>query len=280
MNEIVAEPKKRLRPRLVLASKSPARKATLLAAGVDPIVRVSGVDEEAVVADLQSARGGEASPAEIVCAQAAAKALEVASSFAAELNDANDTAAETGYAHLADDDATDACNDCLENSDTDKASAAQLTNHATSEAGGVYLVIGCDSMLEIGGRMVGKPLTPEVARERIREMRGTDGTLWTGHSLVPVRVSLSGEWTIDSPLTQAASTIVHFGQITDREIDAYVATGEPLEVAGSFTIDALGGPFVEGVTGDPHAVVGISLPLLKKLTDQAGVFWPDFWTND
>ncbi len=138
-----------------------------------------------------------------------------------------------------------------------------------------YLVLGCDSMLQINGRMVGKPYTPEVAVERIREMRGTDATLWTGHSLAVV--DGEGGWRVSETLTEAASTVVHFGDITDDEISAYVGTGEPLNVAGSFTIDGLGGPFVTGVTGDPHSVVGVSLPLLRKLVIQAGTFWPDLW---
>lgn len=242
MTDAPSRGRERVRPKLVLASKSPARKATLLAAGVNPIVRVSGVDEKAVVAALQISRGGKATPAEIVCAQAQAKAVEVAEGFVGELSTFSDAVPESPQVGID-----------------------------------IYLVVGCDSMLQISGRMVGKPLTPELARERIREMRGTEGTLWTGHSLVPITKTDQGEWEAGPPLTKAASTVVHFGQITDAEIEAYVATGEPLEVAGSFTIDALGGPFVEGVTGDPHSVVGISLPLLKKLTDQAGVFWPDFW---
>ena len=225
------------RPVLVLGSQSPARLSTLRAAGVDPVVRVSGLDEEAVVAALHEG-GATPTAAEIVCAQAEAKALEVAGRVLAE---ADEVAEPRGTSLL--------------------------------------LVVGCDSMLEINGRMVGKPGTPEIAKERIREMRGTDATLWTGHSLVPLTRDATGVWTVGAPLTEAAQTVVHFGQISDAEIDAYVATGEPLQVAGSFTIDALGGPFVEGVTGDPHSVVGISLPLLRALTDRAGVFWPDLWAS-
>ena len=75
----------------------------------------------------------------------------------------------------------------------------------------------------------------------------------------------------------SSATQVHFGQITDAEIDAYVATGEPLRVAGSFTVDGLGGPFIDGVTGDYHSVVGISLPLLRSMATEMGVFWPDLW---
>ena len=78
-------------------------------------------------------------------------------------------------------------------------------------------------------------------------------------------------------MTRAASTLVHFGDISDAEIEAYVATGEPLHVAGSFTVDGLGGPFIEGVTGDYHSVVGISLPLLRAMAGELGVFWPDLW---
>ena len=82
---------------------------------------------------------------------------------------------------------------------------------------------------------------------------------------------------MSASVTRSASTQVHFGDISDAEIDAYVATGEPLHVAGSFTVDGLGGPFIEGVTGDYHSVVGISLPLLRSMATELGVFWPDLW---
>lgn len=82
---------------------------------------------------------------------------------------------------------------------------------------------------------------------------------------------------MSASVTRSASTLVHFGDISDAEIDAYVATGEPLHVAGSFTVDGLGGPFIEGVTGDYHSVVGISLPLLRSMATELGVFWPHLW---
>jgi len=154
--------------------------------------------------------------------------------------------------------------------------------NAELPAGEAVLVVGCDSMLEINGQMLGKPHTPDVARERIRAMRRTTATLWTGHSAAILAPASSpdgtvGERTVTATITRSASTQVHFGDISDAEIDAYVATGEPLHVAGSFTVDGLGGPFIEGVTGDYHSVVGISLPLLRSMATELGVFWPDLW---
>ena len=209
------------RVRLVLGSKSPARLATLRSAGVDPVVIVSEVDEDAVAAALPP----DATPAQVVSALALAKAQAVAAEVSAR------------------------------------------------PGPGQSLILGCDSMLHINGRMVGKPHTAEVARERIAEMRNTDAVLWTGHALL----SVDAEGNAYGEAVEAASTIVHFGNISDAEIDAYVATGEPLNVAGSFTIDGFGGPFVRGVTGDPHSVVGVSLPLLRDLAGRLGVFWPDLW---
>ena len=135
-------------------------------------------------------------------------------------------------------------------------------------------------MLEINGHMLGKPHTPEVARERIRAMRRTTATLWTGHSLAllaPASSTQRPQREVTAQITRSASTLVHFGDISDDEIDAYVATGEPLHVAGSFTVDGLGGPFIDGVTGDYHSVVGISLPLLRSMACKLGVFWPNLW---
>lgn len=222
--------------RVVLGSKSPARLATLKNAGVDPLVRVSDVNEDAVVAGLGDE---DQAPASIVCALAEAKAVSVAQRLLDELE--------------------------------------QKESQSASEADRM-VVVGCDSMLEIDGRMVGKPELPEVAVERIKEMRGQDATLWTGHSLVLVERAPDSGWAASDPVTEVASTVVHFGQISDAEIDAYVATGEPLHVAGSFTIDGLGGPFIEGVTGDPHSVVGLSLPLMRRLIAQYGIFWPQLWS--
>ena len=130
------------------------------------------------------------------------------------------------------------------------------------------LVVGCDSVLEVDGEVHGKPGTAEVAAQRWRAMRGRAGTLHTGHWVVDDRDGGTG-----GTLGATASTVVHFADLDDEEIDAYVATGEPLQVAGAFTLDGLGGPYVTGVEGDPHAVVGLSLPLLRELLRELEVAW-------
>ena len=132
-------------------------------------------------------------------------------------------------------------------------------------------VVGCDSMLEIDGRIVGKPGDPRTAVERWRSMRGATGILHTGHTLVRLPDGATAEG--------VSSTVVHFARPSDAEIEAYVATGEPLWCAGAFTIDGLGGAFVEGVEGDPHGVVGLSLPLLRRLVIELDGSWTDLWAQ-
>nr|WP_090592617.1 Maf family protein [Auraticoccus monumenti] len=200
-----------LRPvsRLVLASQSPARLATLRSAGVHPEVLVSGVDEDGVVAD---------SPAALAARLAELKATAVLE----RLGDWPDDA----------------------------------------------VLVGCDSVLEIDRVAYGKPGDADVARERWRSMRGRSGVLHTGHHV------LAGT----SARSATASTTVHFADLGDAEIDAYVATGEPLQVAGAFTLDGLGGAFVTGIEGDPHNVVGISVPLLRELLADLGLSWTSLWS--
>ena len=135
--------------------------------------------------------------------------------------------------------------------------------------GARVLVVGCDSMLEIDGQIVGKPGDPRTAVERWRSMRGATGILHTGHTLVRLPDGATAEG--------VSSTVVHFARPSDAEIEAYVATGEPLGCAGGFTLDGLGGAFVEGVEGDPHGVVGVSLPLLRLLLADLGVVWTSLW---
>ena len=194
---------------VVLASASPARLATMRAAGIDPVVVVSGVDESTVTTT---------DPEMLSLELARLKAQAVA---------------------------------------------------ARTE--GTALVIGCDSVLELEGAVHGKPGTPEAATERWRAMRGRSGVLHTGHCVVATATG--------SEVTRAARTVVHFAEVTDEEIAAYVATGEPLDVAGAFTIDGLGGAYVSGIDGDPHTVVGISLPLLRLMVAELGVPWHRLWRD-
>jgi len=132
------------------------------------------------------------------------------------------------------------------------------------------LVLGCDSMLELDGEVHGKPADAGEAIERWRRMRGKSGILHTGHWLIDDRDDGSG-----GLVGATASTVVHFADLSDAEIEAYVATGEPLRVAGAFTVDGLGGAFVTGIEGDHHNVVGLSLPLLRDLLRDVGVAWFD-----
>jgi len=136
------------------------------------------------------------------------------------------------------------------------------------------VVIGCDSMLSFDGEVLGKPGTPEVARERWLRMSGGTGELLTGH--VAVRID-GGVRTKDAGATE--TTLVRFAAPSEREIDTYLATGEPLAVAGGFTLDGLGGWFVEGIDGDPSSVIGISLPLTRTLLSDIDVSVVDLWSR-
>ncbi len=131
------------------------------------------------------------------------------------------------------------------------------------------LVLGCDSLLDLDGATLGKPASPQAAVALWRRMSGRHGTLHTGHCLIDTR---SGQRAIE-----AASTLVRFGRPTEQEIAAYVATGEPGRMAGAFSIDGLGAAFVEGIDGDWGTVVGLSLPLLRRMLAGAGVAVPELW---
>ncbi|NVM97581.1 nucleoside triphosphate pyrophosphatase [Arthrobacter sp. SDTb3-6] len=160
------------------------------------------------------------------------------------------------------------------------AATALLLARAKAEAvaaaapGG--LVLGCDSVFELDGAAYGKPWEPEVARGRWRQMRGRSGILHTGHWLVSARPATDRAGA-PAGRGEVTSAVVKFEDISDAEIEAYVATGEPLQVAGAFTIDGLAGAFISGVEGDPHTVVGLSISTLRRLMAQAGVSITDFW---
>jgi septum formation protein len=134
---------------------------------------------------------------------------------------------------------------------------------------GDALVVGCDSVLEVDGVAFGKPADAEDAVARWHRMRGRSGTLLTGHCVVDGATGMVAEAVV--------GTLVWFGRPTDEEIEAYVATGEPLAVAGGFTLDGRSAPFIEGVDGDPGNVIGLSLPLLRDLLAEHGVRITDLW---
>lgn len=267
---------------LILASQSSGRLATLRAAGVEPIVRVSDVDEPAVLAALARERRAAGSPgpsgAQQVQALARAKALAVADTFKAdppkpgpvEPGPVEASVLKVGPAGAG----TPKADPLAAGSrgvGRPRSGGRDAGGRDAGVMGAGAFVVGCDSMLEIGGRIVGKPGDPRTAVERWRSMRGATGILHTGHTLVRLPDGATAEG--------VSSTVVHFASPSDTEIEAYVATGEPLWCAGAFTIDGLGGAFVEGVEGDPHGVVGLSLPLLRRLVIELGGSWTDLWAQ-
>jgi septum formation protein len=131
------------------------------------------------------------------------------------------------------------------------------------------LVIACDSMLEVDGVAHGKPGTPEAARTAWLDRRGRSAHLHTGHALI-----VTG---LPGTIVDTASTVVHFAAVSEDEIDAYVATGEPLGVAGGFTIDGRGASFIDRIEGDHSNVIGLSLPLLRRMLDQVDVSVSELW---
>jgi len=207
--------------RLYLASTSPARLATLRAAGVEPTVVPSQVDEDAVVA-----AAGPLTAADMVLLLARVK-----------------------------------------------AEAVSRGNGQGADAALDGFVLGGDSVFELDGAIYGKPLTATVARERWELQRGRTGVLHSGHWLIDQRGG-----TVRGAAGAVSSTSVTFaGDLTDAELDAYIATGEPLNVAGAFTIDSLGAPFISSVQGDPHTVVGLSLSTVRDLLRGFGVEWVQLW---
>ena len=147
---------------------------------------------------------------------------------------------------------------------------AVLSNPITSGA----FVLGCDSSLEFDGESLGKPHHPEVAIKRWKKLRGRSGKLYSGHWLIDNRNPAN-----PVAVGRASHAVVHFANLTDSEIEAYVATGEPLKVAGAFTIDGLGGAFLSGIEGDPHTVIGLSLPVLRSLATELGIEYHSFWNR-
>jgi len=205
--------------RVVLASASPGRRKILRQAGIDPLVIVSGVDEDALAAEL----GADASPSQVTVALANAKAESVVHLLAPAVSA-----------------------DCV--------------------------VIGCDSMLHVDGRLRGKPESAKVARAEWRRMAGRSGQLLTGHCVIRLRDNVIRHRGSDFTVTT-----VYFANPPEEDLDAYVESGEPSNVAGGFTLDGLGGWFIDGVDGDPSAVIGLGLPLTRCLLRDAGLSLADLW---
>ncbi|WP_435749346.1 Maf family protein [Microbacterium sp. PMB16] len=155
-----------------------------------------------------------------------------------------------------------------------RAKAADVARRLAEDGEFDGLVIGGDSMFALGGRVYGKPYTPEEATRRWHEMRGATGILHSGHSVF--RVS-PGVAPVEATAVAAAS-VSFADDIDDAEIAAYVASGEPLHVAGAFTVDSLGGAFITRVDGDPSTVVGMSLSTVRRLAGELGVRWTDLWS--
>jgi septum formation protein len=208
--------------RVVLASASPGRRRVLRQAGVDPLVIVSGVHEDAVVAGLPE----RSSPAEITLALARAKAVAVARTLEPPLS-----------------------TDCV--------------------------VIGCDSMLYRDERLWGKPESETAALEGWQDMAGRSGELYTGHCAIRLRDNR-----IEQDVADVAVTEVEFGRPSPADLAAYVGSGEPTAVAGGFTLDGLGGWFVDGVHGDPSSVIGIGLPLMRRLFERLGLSVTRLWADN
>ncbi|WP_067818515.1 Maf family protein [Nocardia inohanensis] len=208
----------------VLGSQSPARLGVLRNAGIEPVVRVSNVDEDAVAAALPAGTA----PEQIVIELARAKARDVAATIFAAGSE-----------------------------------AAEFPDS---------IVVGCDSMLLVDGVLQGKPHTAEVARARWAEMAGRSADLLTGHSVLRIR-----DGAIVGESADCSSTTVHFAKPEPAELDAYIASEEPLQVAGAFTLDGRGGWFVDRIDGDPSSVIGIGLPLVRRLLAEVGVGIAELW---
>lgn len=155
-----------------------------------------------------------------------------------------------------------------------RAKAEDVARRLAAEGAFDGIVIGGDSMFALGDRVYGKPYTPEEATRRWREMRGATGILHSGHSVFRVE---PGKAPVEATAT-AEAAVTFADDITDAEIAAYVASGEPLHVAGAFTVDSLGGAFITRVEGDPSTVVGMSLSTVRRLTAELGVAWTDLWS--
>lgn len=269
---------------LILASQSPSRRKLLLTAGIRPTISVSHVDENAVVA--QTAADRMIDPVDLpardrVQVLARAKAQAVASRYS-DIHKA--VLSAEGNREVYRPYGIDPTSQRSSHSQTGSTSQKDFRSfqplqdflriHPGLSAypevyGAGPLVIGSDSLFEIGGTIYGKPHTAQIARDRLQAMRGSTGILWTGHCLIDPYSGRKAE--------AVSRAEVHFADYSNKEIDAYIATGEPLEVAGCFTLEGIGAAFIDSIHGSPSGVIGLSLPLVRSLASQLGVSWTDLW---
>ena len=250
---------------VVLASQSPSRARLLVQAGIRPTIRVSHVDEKAVLQDLADNRGigvDQLSIEERVLVLARAKAKSVADEYTATWNTMRESVGEFSISRP------------LENGQGSIAERTDLHEYVENYPG-LYglmhgpVIIGCDSLFTMNDEVYGKPHSADVARERLRAMRGNTGTLWTGHVVIDMS---TGE------MVQSISHAqVSFAMFSDEDLERYLETGEPLEVAGSFTLEGLGSAFIESIQGDPSGVIGLSLPTVRTLVEKLGMAWTSLW---
>jgi septum formation protein len=151
------------------------------------------------------------------------------------------------------------------------ATLAERKARAVADLTGDAVVIGCDSLLDFDGEPHGKPSSLDQARQWLRSMRGRTGTLFTGHCVIDERTGRQAVGT--------AGTTVRFAVTTDAELEAYLATGEAMAVAGAFTLDGRSAPFIDGIDGDPGNVIGLSLPLLRTLLGELGISITELWAG-
>lgn len=291
---------------LILASKSPARRSVLASSGVIPVIHVSEVDEPAVLRDAADARCVKVEQLSVeqrvsILAKAKAQAVyqsykrvsDAAASATGDLVvgypleaecESKDSESAESYANnsLESDEKSDVTHNVKTSQTRDFSGVRVPTksfdihdfehlNKSSNDCNSV-LIVGCDSMFLLDGKCYGKPHTPQVAFERIKQMSGKTGQLWTGHCLIDAKKG--------KVLCKTSCASVTFSSMSDDEIRAYVATGEPLEVAGSFTLEGFGGAFIESIKGDPHGVLGISLPLLREMVKELGYAFNDLWNKE
>lgn len=229
------------------------------------MIRESHVDERAVILDMakrQNVNPDQIPAQERVAALSRAKAQTVASSFK-EVREAARNA--RGYRQIS----TPLKDGHGTISAVESMQEAIKSQRAMGTMQEGPLIVGCDSMFTLDGVTYGKPHTEERAKERLRLMSGATGTLWTGHCLIDLA---SGR-----ELHAVSSAQVTFSELSADDIESYVATGEPLEVAGSFTLEGFGSAFISGIQGDPSGIIGLSVPTLRDMVESLGIRWTQLW---